>query len=83
MSGFTGSGWADLKSDMYLVSLETLIRVGSAGGGVGDLFLAGDRERERRDRGGGDLRAGERRLTGDRRRGDLVEFILPSLLIQN
>ena len=57
---------------MYLVSLETLIRVGSAGGGVGDLFLAGDRERERRDRGGGDLRGGERRLTGDRRRGDLV-----------
>ena len=57
---------------MYLVSLETLIRVGSAVGGVGDLFLAGDRERERRDRGGGDLRGGERRLTGDRRRGDLV-----------
>ena len=83
MSDFTGSGWVDPKSDMYLVSLETLIRVGSAGGGVGDLFLAGDRERERRDRGGGDLRGGERRLTGDRRRGDLVKFILPSLLIQN
>ena len=72
---------------MYLVSLETLIRVGSAGGGVGDLFLAGDRERERRDRGGGDLRGGERRLTGDRRRGDLVIILFKpvylSLLIQN